>query len=83
MTGFTNLALAVIAYRLAILLVGLLFAFLGYKLFRLGIYEKAGELKAAWGDRNLTLKQAAPGTFFASFGAMIVGIALFRGVDFD
>ena len=82
MTEFTQGMLIVIAYRALAITLGFGMAYLGYKLFRVGIYEKAGELKAAWGDKNLTLKQAAPGTFFALFGAFVVIVSLFRGVDF-
>lgn len=81
MTDFLRLSLAVIIYRLVVVLVGFLFGSLGYCLFRLGIYEKAGELKASWKGASLGLRQAAPGTFFALFGASIVCVALFRGFE--
>ncbi|MBS0261392.1 MAG: hypothetical protein JSS02_05500, partial [Planctomycetes bacterium] len=47
-----------------------------------GVFERAGDLKAAWGDKHLTIKQAAPGTFFAVFGAIIVTVSLCRPVLF-
>jgi hypothetical protein len=59
------------------------FAYLGYKLFVQGVYERAGELKAAWGDKNLVLKQAAPGTFFALFGVAVIAISIFRGTGLN
>lgn len=71
------------AYRLSNMAVGALFAWMGYRLFLSGVYEKAGDLKAAWGDKNLVLKQAAPGTFFAMFGTFVICIGLWRGMDVE
>jgi len=70
--------LMVTVLRGLVTLVGLAFCILGYKLFVKGVYEKGGELKAAWGDKNLALKQAGPGTFFALFGLLTVGIGIWR-----
>lgn len=81
MSDFVIVNLFVLLFRTIMVLVGLAFAYLGYSLFKIGVYEKAGELKAAWGDRNLALKQAAPGTFFALFGVIVVGISVMRGAD--
>jgi len=68
MTEFMQGVAIVVFYRTFTIACGLAVIYLGYLLFRVGVYEKAGELKAAWGDRHLTLKQAAPGTFFALLG---------------
>jgi len=70
-------------YRLGTIVVGFAIVYCGYKLFRLGVYEKAGELKLAWGDRHLLLKQAMPGTFFALFGTAVIIFSLFKGIYFD
>ena len=67
MSEFVVVNLMVILFRTIMIGLGFGFAYLGYKLFVKGVYERAGELKAAWGDKNLVLKQAAPGTFFALF----------------
>lgn len=74
-------ALIMSIYRIITILVGCLIVYLGYRLFNVGIFQKAGELKAAWGERNLTLKQASPGTFFVLFGASIIAISIWRGVN--
>src|SRR5712691_12429589 len=71
-------AVGLILYKVTILLVGALFAVLGYRLFKLGYYEKAGELRAAWGKSHLLLKQTAPGVFFALFGAFIVMVGTWK-----
>jgi hypothetical protein len=83
MSEFIQGAAIVVFYRTFTIACGFGIIYLGYKLFRIGVYEKAGELKAAWGDRHLTLKQAAPGTVFALFGALVLGIAIWRGVDLE
>jgi hypothetical protein len=65
------------------IVVGFAIVYCGYKLFSRGVYEKAGELKAAWGDKHLLLKQAAPGTFFVVFGPAVIIFSLWRGISFD
>lgn len=74
--------LMISTYRIVSLFVGLGFAFMGYKLFMHGVFDKAGELQAAWGEKKLLLKQAAPGTFFSLFGTVIIVIALWKGLSF-
>jgi hypothetical protein len=69
-------------YRCLIIATGGLFEYLGYRLFVLGIYEKAGELKASWKGASLLVRQAAPGTFFALFGATIITVAVVRPAEF-
>ena len=64
------------------LLVGSIFAYMGYLLFKAGIWGHAGELEAEFGDNKLVLKKAAPGTFFALFGAIIIAITLYKGLEF-
>ena len=83
MSDFVIVNLMVILFRTIMILLGFGFAYLGYKLFVQGVYERAGELKAAWGDKNLVLKQAAPGTFFALFGVAVIAISIFRGTGLD
>ena len=68
-----------LAYRLAVLLCGYGAIVMGYRLFRLGVFEKAGELKANWGGRSVLLKAAAPGTFFALFGSAIIAVTIWKG----
>jgi hypothetical protein len=80
MSEFTWSLIIVGVYRLVALCSGILSIYLGYKLFRVGIYEKAGELKASFGGNHLLLRQAAPGTFFALFGAIVISIGLWKGI---
>ena len=83
MTEFILGIVVIVVYRAFTIACGLVIVYLGFVLFRLGVYEKAGELKAVWGSKNLSLKQAAPGTFFALFGAAIIASTVWRGLDFE
>jgi hypothetical protein len=83
MTEFMFGALLVTLFRIATVLIGFGFAYLGYRLFRSGVYEHATDLKAAWGDKNLMLKQAAPGTLFALFGVVVVATGMYRQISFE
>ena len=74
-------------FRLAVLLLGGLCIFWGYRLF-LSLRQQAGsspdtadqgsELHGRIGSSELTIKSTAPGIFFAAFGAAIV-IAVLAG----
>ena len=75
------LLLSFSAYKIVSLLTGAAFGYFGYKLFISGIWGDAGTLQASSKDNKLLLKGAAPGTFFAVLGAIIVGVALFKGYD--
>jgi hypothetical protein len=64
--------LATALYKVICLLVGLAFAYLGYRLFVQGIFRASGDLQAEFKDTKIILKRAAPGTFFSVLGAAIV-----------
>lgn len=81
MSGIPNSVLLT-GYRVTSLIVGLAIVWMGYKLFRVGVYERAGELKAAWGEKRLELLQATPGSFFALFGAVVIAVSLYKGLTF-
>lgn len=46
-----------------------------------GVWGHAGELDAKLGDNKIVLKQAAPGTFFALFGTVIIAFTIVKGFD--
>jgi hypothetical protein len=75
-------SLHLLTYKLAVLAVGGLSLFWGYRLFEKGIPapSQAASLKAAHGQSRLELENAAPGIFFALFGAAIVVSAVFKGM---
>lgn len=70
-------------YKLACLASGMLFAFLGYRLFVLGIFDSAGDMDARFKNNRLILKKAAPGTFFALFGACVIVLVIWTQLKQD
>jgi len=78
-----TLMLSLTIYKVVTILAGLAFAFMGYKLFVHGIFTEAGELSTNWENKSLVLKKAAPGTFFALFGTVIVCVSLWRGLTLE
>ncbi len=78
----SQIIISLTSYKIISLMVGSIFAYMGYRLFTAGIWGHAGELEAEFGDNKLILKKAAPGTFFALFGAIIISITLYKGLEF-
>ncbi|ANG63497.1 hypothetical protein A8C75_14135 [Marinobacterium aestuarii] len=78
----TQIILSLTLYKIVSLLVGTVFAYMGYRLFMSGIWGHAGELETGFGDNKLALKKAAPGTFFVLFGAIVISITLYKGLEF-
>lgn len=74
-------SLSVIFFRIAWLATGAFMFYLGYRLFTLGVFERAGDIKASWGENHLIVKQAAPGTVLAIAGAIVIGIGAFKQVE--
>lgn len=73
---------AILIYKLICIASGVFFCFLGYRLFVLGIFGNAGDLDSQFHNTKLVLKKAAPGTFFALFGAVIIGGTIMQGLGF-
>ena len=67
-----------VVYRLVLVVAGLALAYMAHRLFLDGFFERAGELKTAWGDKGLAAKQAAPGAFFAVVAATMILWSLFK-----
>jgi hypothetical protein len=82
MSEVSTMMLSLTIYKVITVLAGLGFAFMGYRLFIHGIFTEAGELRTNWENRSLVLRKAAPGTFFALFGAVIACVSLWRGLTF-
>lgn len=78
----TTISLIILgAYKITCLIVGIISIHMGYKLFRAGIWGEAGDLNAKFGNNKLVLKNAAPGTFFALFGAIIISFTIYKGYN--
>lgn len=78
----SQISILIFLFKVISLLCGLFTIYLGYKLFVKGIFNEAGDFQATWKDINLLLKKAAPGTFFALFGAIVISISIHKGLDF-
>ncbi len=67
-------------FRLAVIGAGVLIIVLGYRLFAQGIAASASsETAASGGGFSLTLKNAAPGTSYALFGAILISVSVIKG----
>jgi hypothetical protein len=77
-----RLSLYLLLYKMASIIAGTACTYMGYQLFLAGILSPA-TLEATRGNATLILQNAAPGTFFALFGTIIIGFAVFRGLRFE
>ena len=83
MSEFTKALLIANIYRYLLIIAGTAFMVMGYRLFVLGYFEKAGEFRAASGGKHILLKQVAPGVFFALFGVATISVGVFRGIEIN
>ena len=60
-------------WRVSVVLCGAICIYLGYRLFVIGIQSENSDIIAGDGAYSVTLKNYAPGTAFALFGAILVG----------
>jgi len=75
--------LYVFLFKIFTILSGSFSIYLGYKLFVKGIFSDAGEVTGTAGNYNLTIKKAAPGTFFSVFGAIIICCGVLKGFTIE
>ncbi|MDM8559431.1 hypothetical protein [Candidatus Parabeggiatoa sp. HSG14] len=70
--------LYLLIFRLSIVMLAAMSIFLGYSLFVKGITAggEGSEMGVKVGGMGLNLKGAAPGTFFAAFGVIIVAVMM-------
>jgi hypothetical protein len=80
---WTQITVALSFYKAVSLLVGLLLAYMGYKLFMAGVWGEAGDIEAHFQDNKLVVKRAAPSTFFAILGAIIICFTIFKGMELE
>lgn len=74
--------IALWSYKIVTLIIGYMFAKLGYNLLLKGItgeFKFSTELRGAKAD----LVSASPGTFFILVGTIIVGIGIYKGMLID
>jgi len=83
MTEYVQVVLIANIFRALRLFVCLGFGYLGYRLYAIGVFEKAQELKAVFGNANLTVKQVAPGVVFGIAGIIIAALGVVRPVTVE
>jgi hypothetical protein len=69
-----------IAFKVLVVAAGITFIVLGYRLYKNGIVgpdAKGATLKASIAKSEILLKNTGPGTFFAIFGAVLIGLLVF------
>lgn len=72
---------AVLIYKLLNTGVATFLAWMGYRLFSLGVFQSSGDIDATFRDNRLILKRAAPGTLFLMFGTIVMIACIWRGFD--
>lgn len=70
-------------YKITCILTGLAIIFLGYQLFLKNMFTNSGDIQGIWKDVKVTIRKAAPGTYFVLFGSIIIGVTIHRGFDYD
>lgn len=81
MDSYTLQLAILLIYKLCGLILGFLCVFLGYKLFSKGIFDSHAEVQATFSNNKLLLKKAAPGTFFALFGIVVMISISWRSIE--
>lgn len=80
MTASAGFLIYAALYRLTVLAVGALSIWLGFRLFSTAGSKKAdGSASAEAGGMKLTFTNLLPGTYFALFGTVIIGMMLWKG----
>lgn len=75
--------IALIAYKIFVLIAGVALSYMGFRLFAINRISPAGGLEASAGAYKLKLNRAAPGIFFTLFGAVIICFSIFKGVHYS
>jgi hypothetical protein len=70
-------------YKVTGLLIGAFSCWLGYQLFRNGLWNSAGDVTAKYSKASIVIKSAAPGTFFAILGAGMMIAVVWKGYDLN
>ena len=79
----SQVIVALTLYKVLSLGTGSGFSYMGYRLFMEGVRGNAGTITGSSGNKNFAVRNAAPGTFFALFGALIVGFTIYNRLEFE
>jgi hypothetical protein len=80
MSNHTAWVLIITGRQILVIASGTLFAYWGYRLFRDHGQSPAGDISVSWRTIMLKLQRGAHGTFFALFGAAVVGVTAWHGI---
>jgi hypothetical protein len=83
MSDSTTMYAFLITYKIMILLSGVAFAYMGFRLFLADKLASAGDFSASAGSYTASLKGGAPGVFFSMFGAALIIFSIVKGVRYD
>jgi hypothetical protein len=83
MSEFASALAAFSLYKVAVILSGTAFAYMGYKLFALASPGGRSEVTASLPKSTISIKNLAQGTFFALFGACLVGVTVWKGMHIE
>jgi len=81
MTENISIILIAVVYKIVTMGIGLLFGYMGYRLFISGIWGNSGNVDVDFMETKLVVRKAAPGTFFVLFGAGIITFSVFTGIN--
>jgi len=74
---------AIVIYRCLIALSGAMSIYLGFRLFFV-VTQRQGEIILRSGkEYHLTMRDVAPGTFFALFGVVVLTVSLVKPLEYD
>ena len=69
--------------RIIVVIIGGLSVYLGYRLFLRVPHQKDGQGKISFpGGISIIVNRVGPGVFFALFGAGVVALSLYHGIDY-
>ena len=79
MDSHTLLIITHMIYKITCIAAGVYSIFLGYKLFIKQIWGEAGEIESSFQNIKIIIRRAAPGSFFAIVGAVIIFSTIYDG----
>lgn len=79
----TSIILSITLIRIVTITAGAACTYFGYRLFMSGVWGDAGNVKTDLGNFRLAITSAAPGTFFAVAGTLIICLSIYKGMSYE
>jgi hypothetical protein len=77
----TQLVLIANVFRIVCLVAGLIFAYLGYRLYVKGVFDKTQDIQASFGNAKVALRHVAPGVVFGIAGIVVALLSVVRPIE--